>query len=328
MTLKLENFDALKLSLASPETILSWSHGEVTKPETINYRTLKPERDGLFCERIFGPQRDWECHCGKYKRYRYKGIICDKCGVEVTRSKVRRERMGHIKLASPVSHVWYFKGIPSRMGLLLDMSPRNLEKVLYYANYIVTGVDEKARQELLARLDPDADERVVRLREQRQSGGGEERAELDQRIADRQQALTDQKHRLETEREQRRGALAESGTNLDERIHAASGKKAPADFSLTDGVESEVVVKKGAVLDEDVAVEVASRVQARQQASDELYAARAQEAEDAVGGEIAMWRAEFEGRLAEAEFSGKDELTSLREEIVKQREQLESLEAK
>src|SRR5205807_367769 len=120
MTLKLENFDALKLSLASPETILSWSHGEVTKPETINYRTLKPERDGLFCERIFGPQRDWECHCGKYKRYRYKGIICDKCGVEVTRSKVRRERKGHIKLASPVSHVWYMKGNPSGMGLLVE----------------------------------------------------------------------------------------------------------------------------------------------------------------------------------------------------------------
>src|ERR1043166_7016453 len=108
--LKLENFDALKLSLASPDTIMSWSHGEVTKPETINYRTLRPERDGLFCERIFGPTRDWECYCGKYKRIRYKGIICDKCGVEVTRSKVRRERMGHIKLASPVSHIWYFKG--------------------------------------------------------------------------------------------------------------------------------------------------------------------------------------------------------------------------
>jgi DNA-directed RNA polymerase beta' subunit len=120
-----------------------WSHGEVTKPETINYRTLRPERDGLFCERIFGPTRDWECHCGKYKRYRYKGIICDKCGVEVTRSKVRRERMGHIKLASPVSHVWYFKGIPSRMGLLLDMSPRNLEKILYFANYIVTDVQRR-----------------------------------------------------------------------------------------------------------------------------------------------------------------------------------------
>ena len=153
--LKLENFDALKLSIASPEMILSWSHGEVTKPETINYRTLKPERDGLFCEKIFGPTKDWECHCGKYKRYRYKGIICDKCGVEVTRTKVRRERMGHIKLASPVSHVWYFKGIPSRMGLLLDMSPRNLEKVLYFANYIVTSIDEKARTELLAKLDPE-----------------------------------------------------------------------------------------------------------------------------------------------------------------------------
>src|SRR5207302_2047450 len=164
MTLKLENFDALKLSLASPETILSWSHGEVTKPETINYRTLKPERDGLFCERIFGPQRDWECHCGKYKRYRYKGIICDKCGVEVTRSKVRRERMGHIKLASPVSHVWYFKGIPSRMGLLLDMSPRNLEKILYFANYIVTDVNEDQRQELLENLSVDSDDRAVRLR--------------------------------------------------------------------------------------------------------------------------------------------------------------------
>jgi hypothetical protein len=116
--LKLENFDALRLSLASPDTVMSWSHGEVTKPETINYQTPKPERDGLFCEKIFGPTTDWECHCGKYKRYRYKGIICDKCGVEVSRSKVRRERMGHIKLASSVSHVWYFKGIPSLMGLL------------------------------------------------------------------------------------------------------------------------------------------------------------------------------------------------------------------
>src|SRR5438105_9448866 len=143
---------------------MSWSHGDVTKPETINYRTLRPERDGLFCERIFGPTRDWECHCGKYKRYRYKGIICDKCGVEVTRSKVRRERMGHIKLASPVSHVWYFKGIPSRMGLLLDMSPRNLEKILYFANYIVTDVNEDQRQELLSNLNTDRDERAVRLR--------------------------------------------------------------------------------------------------------------------------------------------------------------------
>ncbi len=135
--LDVNNFDAMQLSLASPEKIRAWSRGEVKKPETINYRTLKPEREGLFCEKIFGPQKDWECHCGKYKRVRYKGIVCDRCGVEVTRAKVRRERMGHIELAAPVSHIWYFKGIPSRMGLLLDMSPRALEKVLYFAAYVV-----------------------------------------------------------------------------------------------------------------------------------------------------------------------------------------------
>lgn len=134
---ELNNFDSIRIGLASPEKIREWSRGEVKKPETINYRTLKPERDGLFCERIFGPQKDWECHCGKYKRIRYKGIVCDRCGVEVTRSKVRRERMGHIELAAPVSHIWYFKGIPSRMGLLLDMSPRALEKILYFAAYVV-----------------------------------------------------------------------------------------------------------------------------------------------------------------------------------------------
>ena len=131
-------FDAIRIGIASPEQIREWSYGEVKKPETINYRTLKPERDGLFCERIFGPTKDWECHCGKYKKIRYKGKICDRCGVEVTRASVRRERMGHIELAAPVSHIWYFKGIPSRMGLLLDLSPRILEKVLYFAAYIVT----------------------------------------------------------------------------------------------------------------------------------------------------------------------------------------------
>lgn len=139
---ELNNFDALQIGLASPEQIREWSRGEVKKPETINYRTLKPERDGLFCERIFGPIKDWECHCGKYKRVRYKGIVCDRCGVEVTKAKVRRERMGHIELAAPVSHIWYFKGIPSRMGLILDMSPRALEKILYFASYVVLDPKE------------------------------------------------------------------------------------------------------------------------------------------------------------------------------------------
>jgi len=157
--LEVNNFSAIRISLASPEQIREWSKGEVTKPETINYRTLKPEKDGLFDERIFGPTKDWECYCGKYKRIRYKGIICDKCGVEVTRSKVRRERMGHIQLASPVSHIWYFKGTPSRLGILLDISPRNLERILYFALYIVTHVDEEARQRALRALEDEAEGR-------------------------------------------------------------------------------------------------------------------------------------------------------------------------
>ena len=155
-------FDAIKIGLASPEKIREWSHGEVKKPETINYRTLKPEKDGLFCERIFGPSKDWECHCGKYKKIRYKGVVCDRCGVEVTKASVRRERMGHIELAAPVSHIWYFKGIPSRMGLILDLSPRTLEKVLYFANYIVLDkgtTDLQYKQVLTEREYQDAYEK-------------------------------------------------------------------------------------------------------------------------------------------------------------------------
>ena len=143
------SFNAIKISIASPEQIRSWSHGQITKPETINYRTLRPEKDGLFCERIFGPTKDWECFCGKYKRIRYRGVVCDRCGVEVTRSKVRRERMGHINLASPVAHIWFSKGTPSRLGLLLDLSPKNLERVLYFAQYIVVSVDNDARQKAI-----------------------------------------------------------------------------------------------------------------------------------------------------------------------------------
>ena len=156
------NFSALKISLASAEDVRSWSHGEVKKPETINYRTLKPEKDGLFCEKIFGPTKDWECACGKYKRIRFKGIVCERCGVEVTRSKVRRERMGHIELATPVSHIWYFKGSPSRLGYLLDIAPKELEKVLYFASSIITWVDEEARE---ADIDELRDELEADLQE-------------------------------------------------------------------------------------------------------------------------------------------------------------------
>src|SRR5262245_45788254 len=172
----INNFDAIKIGLASSKQIRSWSSGEVTKPETINYRTLKPEKDGLFCERIFGPTKDWECYCGKYKRVRYKGIVCERCGVEVTRSKVRRERMGHIDLAAPVSHIWFFKGVPSRIGYLLDMAPKELEKVLYFAASIVTWIDDEARQKDLSKLEKEIEkvidsyegekeERLLELRE-------------------------------------------------------------------------------------------------------------------------------------------------------------------
>ena len=157
------DFNAVRISLASPEQIKTWSYGEVIKPETINYRTLRPEKDGLFCERIFGPTKDWECYCGKYKKIRYKGVICDRCGVEVARSKVRRERMGHINLAAPVAHIWFSKGIPSRLGLLLDLSPRNLERVIYFAQYLVTGVDPELRSAAIERLQRDLEEGNERL---------------------------------------------------------------------------------------------------------------------------------------------------------------------
>ena len=161
-------FNAIRISIASPEQIRNWSHGEITKPETINYRTLRPEKDGLFCERIFGPTKDWECFCGKYKRIRYRGVICDRCGVEVTRSKVRRERMGHINLAAPVAHIWFSKGTPSRLGLLLDLSPRNLERVLYCAQYIIISVDEEARQAAIEEEETKAEQEVEKRRQKQE----------------------------------------------------------------------------------------------------------------------------------------------------------------
>ena len=179
-----KDFSALRVSLASPEQIKSWSYGEVTKPETINYRRLRPEKDGLFCEAIFGPTRDWQCYCGKYKNVRYRGIICDKCGVEVTRASVRRERMGHIELAAPVAHVWYTRRVPSHLGLLLDISRRNLDRVLYFAQYVITYVDEDARQKALGRIErelaqkesvlgTDIEDQMSAIRTQRDSVLGE-----------------------------------------------------------------------------------------------------------------------------------------------------------
>jgi len=244
--LEVNDFNAIRISLASPEQIRGWSYGEVTKPETINYRTLKPEKDGLFCERIFGPTKDWECYCGKYKRVRFKGIVCDKCGVEVARSKVRRERMGHIELASPVSHIWYFKGTPSRIGLLLDLSPRNLERILYFALYVVTHIDEEARQrelmridEELIKLDQNLDDRVVEridsLKEKRES---DIQDALSRNTADQQE--------IEARREQELEAARQAESETRAKIRAAMGQEAEEDiiFSPTD----RVIVKQGDVV--------------------------------------------------------------------------------
>ena len=207
--LEVNDFDAIRISLASPEQIRSWSYGEVTKPETINYRTLKPERDGLFCEKIFGPTKDYECFCGKYKKIRYKGIICDKCGVEVARAKVRRERMGHIQLACPVSHIWFAKGIPSRLGLLLDQSPRNLERVLYFSHYIVTSVKEEAR-----------DLAIEELKEQISQDHAERKAGLEEKIESMSDASVEEVNQLrrdlETEPVPLREELARDAEHLKE----------------------------------------------------------------------------------------------------------------
>ena len=164
-TPRIADFDALRLSIAAPEDILNWSYGEVTKPETINYRTQKPERDGLFDEKIFGPTKDWECYCGKYKKIRYKGVICDKCGVEVTRSAVRRERMGHIDLAVPIAHIWYVRSVPSIMGLLLDLSVTDLEKVIYFAGFIILEVNEEVRRASLEQLEKEFSEAKAKVKD-------------------------------------------------------------------------------------------------------------------------------------------------------------------
>tara|TARA_B100002003_G_scaffold26301_1_gene21856 strand:- start:7951 stop:12447 length:4497 start_codon:yes stop_codon:yes gene_type:complete len=222
------NFNAIRISIASPEQILNWSHGEVTKPETINYRTLRPEKDGLFCERLFGPTKDWECFCGKYKRIRYRGVICDRCGVEVTRSKVRRERMGHIRLAAPVAHIWFSKTTPSRLGLLLDLSPRNLERVLYFAQHIIVAVDEDVRLEAIELEQAKFDLELKKARRQAEA-------------------------RTETLKERLGGAEATANEPVTEDSAEESGEEAAAAEDVVEETVAEVTEETGGV-DEDAPV--------------------------------------------------------------------------
>ncbi|MSQ23187.1 MAG: DNA-directed RNA polymerase subunit beta' [Chloroflexi bacterium] len=227
MAVEVNNFNAVRIRLASPEQIRSWSRGEVRKPETINYRTLKPERDGLFCERIFGPTKDWECSCGKYKRVRYRGVVCDKCGVEVTRAKVRRERMGHITLASPVAHIWFVRGTPSRIGLVLDVTPRILEQVLYFAKYIVTEINEQVRQREIDQVHAEVESRVERARR----AGIDREQELitvrDEKLNAVQSLLEQRLAELTTNKEAEVNRATDAGQFIDELLNSLLGQLAP-----------------------------------------------------------------------------------------------------
>jgi len=268
--MEVKDFNAIKISLASPERIREWSYGEVTKPETINYRTLRPERDGLFCERIFGPTRDWECACGKYKRVRYKGIVCDKCGVEVAPSRVRRERMGHIELASPVSHIWYVKGVPSRLGLLLNISPRHLERVLYFAQYIVTNVNEDARSRAIQRHERELQTRLQRIESEVQEDLTRLETELEQALAEldaeEERAIQALNERINEASSQ---IIAEA-QRLQTWIHTNEGKKAPEDKFLS--WFDQAVLRKGEIVSKDYDLVINDLVQqkldALQQESD------------------------------------------------------------
>ncbi len=322
--LEVNDFNAIRISLASPEQIRGWSYGEVTKPETINYRTLKPEKDGLFCERIFGPTKDWECYCGKYKRVRFKGIVCDKCGVEVARSKVRRERMGHIELASPVSHIWYFKGTPSSIGLLLDLSPRNLERILYFALYVVTHIDEEARQrdlmrieEQMASLEQNLDgkvvERINTLRAQRDNAIRESEQRLG--TVDRQEVEERREHDLEAAR------VAETETR--QLIREVIGKVAEEEiiFAPNDHVivrEGEVVTPKHLEALERIA-EV-SRNAIAEQARRELEAAQSEGQR-----EVDRLGFEYQGQIEFAQSQMERERTETRARLEQLRRDLEGL---
>ena len=321
--LEVNNFNAIRISLASPDQIREWSKGEVTKPETINYRTLKPEKDGLFDERIFGPTKDWECYCGKYKRIRYKGIICDKCGVEVTRSKVRRERMGHIQLASPVSHIWYFKGTPSRLGILLDISPRNLERILYFALYIVTNVDEDARKRALAAIEDEAEgrggkggQRLAELEDELRTALNKQKDELDAELART-------KADLEAQRAARTEEIAAEAKGLSDTLAAL--KSGVAEETIAFAPTGEVVLAAGEKAGKDATARLRKVVgDYTEQVNADLQQREADEAR-AVEQKVADLRAALDDTISNEKAQLAEQAQGLKEELKKVRDELESL---
>jgi DNA-directed RNA polymerase subunit beta' len=321
--LEVNNFNAIRISLASPEQIRDWSSGEVTKPETINYRTLKPEKDGLFDERIFGPTKDWECYCGKYKRIRYKGIICDKCGVEVTRSKVRRERMGHIQLASPVSHIWYFKGTPSRLGILLDISPRNLERILYFALYIVTHIDEEARKRALAALEDEAEGRGGKGGKALGDLEDELRARFHRQKDELNAALAATKRELEQQRTARTEEVIEAAQQVEQRL-TALGKEAAAEaiaFSIT----GEIVVSTGDKAGKEATAALRKIVAAESERVTAEIQAREADEERSVAQKIGDLELANDAELETAREQLRRDAEGAKDDIRKQRDEIESI---
>ncbi|HEY64593.1 MAG TPA: DNA-directed RNA polymerase subunit beta' [Caldilineae bacterium] len=307
--MKVNDFNAIRISLASPEQIREWSYGEVLKPETINYRTLRPERDGLFCERIFGPTKDWECYCGKYKRVRYKGIVCEKCGVEVAPSRVRRERMGHIELASPVAHIWYVKGVPSRIGLLLNISPRNLERVLYFAQYIITRVDEEARRRTLQRHERELAVRIARVEgeasvqiEQIETRRDEALAVIDEEEASQ---LRELEERLATQTDE----IMDAARTLQGRLEELQGQPLPEPITLP-WIE-EPLFDAGEV----VGREHFDRL-------NEIVQKRLSEVEDAIRAEQEDVRLYMQARRDQVRRETESEIEALRTQVEEQKEQL------
>ena len=319
--LEVNDFNAIRISLASPEQIKQWSYGEVTKPETINYRTLKPEKDGLFCEKIFGPTKDWECYCGKYKRVRYKGIVCDKCGVEVARAKVRRERMGHIELAAPVSHIWFVKGTPSRVGLLLDVSPRSLERVLYFAQYIIVDVDEDERSRLLGEIEQGNTSRIAEIQEEANARFAEISTALDakrEELKSRQDATHDA---LESRLAGEITALNVEVTALRERLQGLLGQAAPEDISFGDLplVHQDAAVNRDTLerLDES----------ARDRLDSVERAIRADQASNAarIEAEIDLLRHQSEQEISRVQRDSEEKIAGLRADIEAQKIEVEEV---
>src|SRR5579862_490269 len=321
--LEVNNFSAIRISLASPDQIREWSKGEVTKPETINYRTLKPEKDGLFDERIFGPTKDWECYCGKYKRIRYKGIICDKCGVEVTRSKVRRERMGHIQLASPVSHIWYFKGTPSRLGILLDISPRNLERILYFALYIVTGVDEDVRRRFALQLEEEAAGRGGKGGEHLAEVEDQLRADIDRTRDELTATLNATREELEARRATQTEAIVAAAQGVEARL--AELKTGEAADSIVFEPTGEVIVAAGDKGGKAATTRLRQVVQAETDRVNEAIQTRERDEALAVDQKVADLRVAMDETLRGEKDKLKEQAQGLKDDLRKLRDELDSV---